>query len=575
MNKIIKKITIIICTFILAFSSVTSYKYYSGDVLNVNAGFVDIRHKTMEVIAVVLALLGVGISEIQDSTVDYIYNNLEDNTKAIVNNVAATVTEGYALIQETDFKELALELIKDYNLATMQLGTSVAIGMYGDNILDSFKQNYFYPYNNGTVEKIYKSGITEVARWTAIYRTFTYESNTINDMIYTLTSYDKDYNGSFYRTSGISIPVGDASFQLKIESILGLAMGSELTPTLTGGPYLVYKHTCSVLSGVHDCKNGNGTNINGLMKLANGDNVFNVSLGLALLTTGGLTLPAPLGGWDTDDANDIDVPNDYTKRILEGLGLGGLVLGGLNGRTLEDLENKGPNDVIVDQETPTPFDNVGENDTTIDIPDSGTITDTTGLAGWLGGALGALGGALTGALKALQDLIKSLANATMGQINAILALLGGLVGALTLAMSNTATNLLSGIEALLATLATTLLLPFQGFSWPDLTANWDWLKNILDFIKDLLMFIWEIIKFLMNLFRYLFNYFILLLDLLYTLFFSGLLSVLVGLSSRIKTLFSVFPSPLDMIANMTYDIAIFGLILAIVRNVLFMFRSKK
>lgn len=563
MKKVIKKITIISCAFILAFSSVTSYKFYNDDVLKVNAGFVDIRHKTMEVLAVVLALLGVGLSEIQESTVDYIYNNLEDNTKAIVNTVASTVTDGFALIQETDFKELALELIKDYNLATMELGKSVAITQYAQNVLDQYRNSVNYlPYNYGALTSIY-SGSNQLGAWQSNYRTFTFTDNnnltrTYYEMDVTLYSNNQSISGSFVRSEvGLSIPIGNNQYTAKINYFLTLVMGSALTPAIQGGPYLVFDAECSVISGSYNCLDNNGKNINDTYYIPQyGLNTFTASSDLAFLTTGGLTLPAPAGGWDTDDAGDIDVPNDYTKRILEGLGLGGLVLGGLNGQTLEDLKNKGPNDVVVDQETPTPFDNIGENDTSIDIPDATDIPETNaGLGAWLGGALGALGGALTGALGALGNLL-------MTGINSILAFLSSILTAIL------------GLAAAIGAVIASIFAPL--FEWlTEISSNWDWLKNLLNWIKDFFQFLWEIIKFLMNLFRYLFNYFILLLDLLYTMFFSGLLTVLVSLSSRIKTLFSVLPTPIDTIAKMTYDVAIFGLILAIVRNVLFMFRGKK
>lgn len=557
MRNVFRKITISLLALSIVFTSVVSYKFQSNDYIQAEAlDLAELRNKAMQLLAVIVASVGLKITNDVDlNSMESLYQQLSPSAKTVIDNFDYTnkYSNGYYGLHVGQYQEIAHSLIDTLSLWTVEAGTTLFATLEGISRIPSVNLN---PYltNTGTAYSMDKYRIFGLSPTYYIYPNLTYTVPTnfiynqrfiVNNATYINSSFSVvplryiSTTTQIEYSTGNTISLDDLVVSIRIDTNGTVTDKSKIDnyyyfPIMTGAGYSSVWNYLSLKSFVPSI----------------------VYQGLQMLYDGTLTLPAPPGGWADSEPGDIDVPSSL-QRALDFFGLPLVVLGGLTLQDLEDLKNKGPNDVTVGDLPEEVVDDFARDttDTTVDIPDSGTITDTTGLAGWLGGALGALGGALTGALGALGNALTGLLNGILGVLNSILTAILGLATA---------------IGAVIASIFAPL------FEWlGEISTNWDWLKNILNWIKDFFQFLWEIIKFLMNLFRYLFNYFILLLDLLYTLFFSGLLSVLVGLSSRIKTLFSVFPSPLDMIANMTYDIAIFGLILAIVRNVLFMFRSKK
>jgi hypothetical protein len=559
MRNVIKKITISLLVLSITFSSVVTYEFRSQNVIQANAmDLAELRNKAMQLLAVVVASVGLKItSDIDLNSMESLYQQLTPGAKSVIDNFDYNnkYSNGYYGLHVDQYQEVAHSIIDSLKLWTVTTATTFFNGLDGLNI------NPVYDFNDS---RIYQKEL--FAAYYGFEKRMAFPYIPTNRYI---SLFDYTYATPFDFTGYINTPWITGATYVKSEfSIVPLSYVSDSIRDGIGLDEFVIAikvshngtvtNTYKTIDGFTYSPLGYRTVIwNPIWVKAETLIPGFIDEAFRLYFDGTLTLPAPAGGWDDSQAGDIDVPGPW-QRALDFLGLPLVVLGNLTAQELEDLKNKGPNDVTLGDLPDQVVDDFAKDtstDTTVDIPDSGTITDTTGLAGWLGGALGALGGALTGALGALGTALSGLLSGILGVLNSILTAILGLAAA---------------IGAVIASIFAPL------FEWlTEMSTNWDWLKNLLNWIKDFFQFLWEIIKFLMNLFRYLFNYFILLLDLLYTLFFSGLLSVLVGLSSRIKTLFSVFPSPLDMIANMTYDIAIFGLILAIVRNVLFMFRSKK
>ena len=560
MKNIFKKITISLLAFTLVFSSVNTYTFINHDYIEVNASMTtELRNKAMALLAVILASVGVKItSDVDVVNLEKIYNNLTPTAKTVIDefDYQNKSYQGYYGLHVGQYAEVAHSLINTMKLWTMGIGAKI--------VLD----------NNGELKSDFKDFVGSSVIFTGLGQG--------------VKEYDiNGYSYSIIDTSSYSFPMSYLELdQLQVKNQLlnftylnayiSAVSFSNLSYKISDTEFNTGKTLTAndiVLSFVYETdgiinnvpKRGNKYYFPLLSNYAT--SYRNVTLnsaiaGLFTMAYDGMTLPAPPGGWVDSEPGDIDVPSNWRK-ALDYLGLPLVVLGGLNAQQLEDLKNTGPNDVTLgdipeeveevltrDLDVDTGVDVIDPTFPSIDIGD--LMTD---MAGWLAGALGALSGAIAGTLGNVGNAIGSILGSIWSTIKDILTAILGLAASIALA-----------IAAVFAPL----------FDWlSEISLNWDWLKNILNWIKDFFQFIWEILKFIMNLFRYLFNYFILLLDLLYTMFFSGLLTVLVTLSSRIKTLFSVLPSPMNTIANMTYDVSIFGLILAIVRNVLFMFRGKK
>lgn len=585
MKNLIKKISLSLLTLLLVFTSVSSYEFTKPEA-QVQAEEFSLETMRSKLIAIIMAAIGITItSDVTQQDLNNVYNNLSTTAKYVLNNFdyQNRFYANYYALTLAELKEVVSSLANTFKADSL---TNVPVKYYSNGI-------YYSPLLNFSTFFSTRTPVTTTNR---------YDSYT-DDYIFNIYGKNPTIKTEHYK---ISIPTNVGLYGLTFNNLKSFVSNFTYAP--------LSKFTSSVKS---DYFTGQTINLSDLVlaiyavhdatNIANpfyalprsGSNSLYIKydtlaqydtseLGMLVSLYGSsLTLPAPLGGWDNSQAGDIDVPNDWTKRITNAAGLPLVVLGGLTINELLNLKNKGPQDVLVGGDLPANVEDTLTGTGSTTIPDTGvdvlnpTFPDINigealaDLAGWLGGALGELSGAIAGTIANAANALIGLGNSIWKSIKDILAILGGLVGALTLAMTNTADYILTGLEALLATLAASLLLPFQGFSWSDLTANWDWLKTLLNFIKDFIIALWELIKFFLSLFQYLFNWFITLLNLLYQSFFVGLASTLILLSSRVKSLLTVLPNPLDTIAGLTYDVAVFGLVFAIIRNVLFLLRGKK
>ena len=407
--NILKKILITTLSIVLVFSfSFNQWNTSKSYQVKANE-YVPTVKDIATLIVGVLAAAGIKVTnDLNDINVTALVNNLNSNAKSVIDSFdyVNKMYGGYVAYQYDQLQILTHGLITELNAWQFNSGTPT---YYSEN------------FGAGTVNiDSYLSHMNDTG-WTE-FKAGTYNANYIINgnlvqlgKLYWNSPTDYEVYGNYYTgmTYLFALPYIDSDGLFKTRIITDATNKSNYSQ-FTNRKYMWQ-------SGIYDWFTVSGlptTNAIGFE-----------------LDAGGLTLPAPLGGWDNSQAGDIDV-SDFGKEIDLGTGLPLVVLGGLTIEGLQDLKNKGPQDVYLGDDAITPFDKpidttpgsgVGTIDGTVDFPNTDSVPETNaGLAGWLGGALGALTGGLLGALNGILGWIKGIwewLKQMAGSLSSILSLL--------------------------------------------------------------------------------------------------------------------------------------------------------